>query len=98
MGVYVSRSRATVGRSCTSTPPPQAVVSVSLSLAGRSGGRCPMPDVKAPLPQQHPHWYRIHVTECVLCGRTTEDRERIYGSPPKGSHYEHRQMACGDHF
>ena len=47
------------------------------------------------------HWYRIHVSECELCGRDSGYRERVYGRKPKDPKkrfvYE-PQWACSDHF
>jgi hypothetical protein len=30
-----------------------------------------------------PHWYRVYVGECPVCGREKGYRERVYGTPPK---------------
>ena len=30
-----------------------------------------------------PHWYRVYVGECPVCGRDKGYRERVYGTPPK---------------
>jgi hypothetical protein len=30
-----------------------------------------------------PHWYRMHVGECPVCGRDASYRERVYGKPPE---------------
>lgn len=47
-------------------------------------------------------WYLIEITECVLCGRTHEIRERQAApSPPKEAYekrYHYRQDACPQHF
>lgn len=32
---------------------------------------------------QRPHWYRVTVTECPVCGSGSIDRERVYGKRPK---------------
>ena len=42
-------------------------------------------------------WYEIWITECVLCGRTNEIRERR--QPPKPENpYHYDQDACSHHF
>jgi hypothetical protein len=45
-------------------------------------------------------WYRIDIWECVLCGRTRQDRERQWGprpdDPAERIHYT--QGSCGVHF
>lgn len=45
---------------------------------------------------KRPHWYRITVTECPGCGKTDEDRERVYGRPPKNEteRYYYHQAGC----
>lgn len=30
-----------------------------------------------------PHWYRLHVGECPVCGKDKSYRERVYGRRPK---------------
>jgi hypothetical protein len=32
-----------------------------------------------------PHWYRLHIGECPVCGRDKSYRERVYGEKPKDS-------------
>lgn len=46
------------------------------------------------------HWYRIYVSECPVCGRGDEVRERIYGRKPKdpNKRYVYETYACGSHF
>lgn len=29
-----------------------------------------------------PHWYRIYIGECPVCGRDASYRERVYGEKP----------------
>ncbi len=29
------------------------------------------------------HWYKIHTTECPVCGKESKERTRVYGEPPK---------------
>lgn len=45
-------------------------------------------------------WYFIHQWFCVLCGRSTEDRERRWTPRPKRweDRHDYREGACGDHF
>lgn len=49
---------------------------------------------------QKPHWYKCYSTECVLCGRGDEWRERQYTPKPDDpmERHEYRQYACGVHF
>ena len=42
------------------------------------------------------YWYRTYITECVLCGRDTKYRERVYDKKLRGIIYN--QDACGKHF
>ena len=30
-----------------------------------------------------PHWYKIQVRECPVCGNVQEWRDRVYGEKPK---------------
>ena len=30
-----------------------------------------------------PHWYRIHLGECPVCGSDQSYRERVYGERPE---------------
>jgi hypothetical protein len=32
--------------------------------------------------QKKPHWYRIHIGECPVCGRNKGSRERVAGERP----------------
>lgn len=47
-----------------------------------------------------PHWYKIYIDECVLCGAGGERRERQYTPKPKEARdrYDYRQSVCGTHF
>ncbi len=29
------------------------------------------------------HWYRLHISECPVCGNGGIERERVYGEKPK---------------
>jgi hypothetical protein len=46
------------------------------------------------------HWYRIHVTECVICSAGDTIRERVYGKKPKDARkrYTYEQFGCSGHF
>jgi len=50
--------------------------------------------------QKGKYYYKITITECVLCGRGKTIRERIYGKKPKDLRkvYDYEQFACGEHF
>jgi hypothetical protein len=53
-----------------------------------------------PAPTSKGCWYFITITECVLCGRGDEDRERRTDPRPEDWKDRHRyvQDACGEHF
>lgn len=38
---------------------------------------------RKPVSKASPHWYRIYVGECPVCGRGKDQRERVAGKPPK---------------
>jgi len=42
------------------------------------------------------YWYRDNVEVCVLCGKETHDRERVYNESEKGINYT--ENACWEHF
>lgn len=46
------------------------------------------------------YWYKQHTEECVLCGKGSTVRERVYGRKPKDprKRYSYRQYACYGHF
>ena len=29
-----------------------------------------------------PHWYKLHIKECPICGKDDSWRERVYGEKP----------------
>lgn len=35
------------------------------------------------------HWYRIHITECPVCGSGPVERERVYGDKPENPYVFH---------
>jgi len=54
-----------------------------------------------PVRRDEPHWYRIHISECVLCGKDDSWRERVAGPPPQdpGDRYiREPDWACDSHF
>ena len=47
------------------------------------------------------YWYLYEYDECVLCGRHSETKRRIYDKPkPEDADERHKytQYACPDHF
>ena len=45
------------------------------------------------------YWYKLTTTECVLCGKCQEYRERKYGRKPAADkRYHYEQLACDGHF
>lgn len=48
---------------------------------------------------KRPYWYRIHI-ECPVCGRSREERERVYGRKPEApeQRYKIYTTACWDHW
>jgi hypothetical protein len=42
------------------------------------------------------YWYRDNIDVCVLCGKETHNRERVYNESEKGTTM--RDTACGEHF
>lgn len=44
-------------------------------------------------------WYMHYISECVLCGRYDETRERRSApAPPIEERYDYEQYACDSHF
>ena len=33
--------------------------------------------------KHRPHWYRLYIGECPVCGRDKSYRERVYGPRPE---------------
>lgn len=57
--------------------------------------------MKTKTKKRRPHWYRIYLDECVLCGRDEGYRERVYGKKPRDPSKRYVQLpqsACGGHF
>ena len=42
------------------------------------------------------YWYRADVEVCVLCGKETHNKERVYNESEKGTFW--REGACWEHF
>jgi hypothetical protein len=50
---------------------------------------------------QRKYWYQFVYEECVLCGRYTEYKYRVYDRPrPAEYHKRHlyKQHVCGEHY
>lgn len=51
--------------------------------------------------KHRPHWYRLFVGECPVCGHDRSYRVRVYGRRPKDPCKRLEQippMACSDHW
>jgi len=47
------------------------------------------------------YWYMTEITECVLCGKTTNVKYRVYDTPRPDNRADrmiYRQEACSTHF
>lgn len=44
------------------------------------------------------YWYKIYITECVLCGVGKKTKERVYVKPKPEEKVEFTQFACSMHF
>ena len=42
------------------------------------------------------YWYRDDVEICVLCGKETHNKERVYNESEKGTFW--KEGACWEHF
>ena len=54
-----------------------------------------------PMKKKAPHWYKIYIGECLICGKDFSYRERIYGQKPTdlAQIYIYLQSyACSSHF
>lgn len=49
-----------------------------------------------PVVRQHKYWYRDDVEVCVLCGKETHRKKRVYNESEKGTFY--KEGACWMHF
>ncbi len=46
------------------------------------------------------HWYRLTITECVLCGAQDKEKEKMYTPKPDDPYKRliFKQTACSQHF
>ena len=49
-----------------------------------------------PVVSKRKYWYRDDVEVCVLCGKETHHKERVYNESEKGTFW--RDGACWGHF
>ena len=49
-----------------------------------------------PVVSKRKYWYRDDIEVCVLCGKETHNKERVYNENEKGSFWE--EGACCEHF
>ena len=49
-----------------------------------------------PVVSKRKYWYRDDVEVCVLCGKETHNKERVYNESEKGTFW--REGACWEHF
>lgn len=49
-----------------------------------------------PVVSKRKYWYKDNIEVCVLCGKETHDRERVYTETEKGISYS--ENACWKHF
>lgn len=49
-----------------------------------------------PVVSKRKYWYRDDVEVCVICGKETRNRERVYNESEKGTIW--RDGACWEHF
>jgi hypothetical protein len=49
-----------------------------------------------PVVSKRKYWYRDDVYVCVLCGKETHNRERVYNEDEKGTFW--KDDACHNHF
>ena len=49
-----------------------------------------------PIVSKRKYWYRYNVEVCVLCGKETHQRERVYNESEKGISCS--ENACWGHF
>jgi len=42
------------------------------------------------------YWYRDDIEVCVLCGKETHNKERVYNESEKGTFW--KEGACWEHF
>ena len=46
------------------------------------------------------YWFKYYHYECVICGKSTIEKEKVYGPKPKNHNERHvfRELACHRHF
>ena len=49
-----------------------------------------------PVVSKRKYWYRDDIEVCVLCGKETHNKERVYNENEKGSFW--KEGACWEHF
>lgn len=49
-----------------------------------------------PVVSKRKYWYRDDVEVCVLCGKETHNKKRVYNESEKGTFW--REGACWEHF
>jgi len=49
-----------------------------------------------PVVSKRKYWYRDDVEVCVLCGKETHNKERVYNESEKGTFW--KEGACWEHF
>jgi len=49
-----------------------------------------------PVVSKRKYWYRDDIDVCVLCGKETHNRERVYNKSEKGTFW--KEGACWGHF
>ncbi|MFZ4800221.1 MAG: hypothetical protein ACOYMA_22215 [Bacteroidia bacterium] len=49
-----------------------------------------------PVVSKRKYWYRDDVDVCVLCGKETHNKERVYSEDEKGTFW--KDGACHNHF
>lgn len=53
-----------------------------------------MPETERDVKRSEPHWYRVYVGECPVCGRDAGSRERVPG--PRPERWEDRHVLLAD--
>jgi len=53
-------------------------------------------ELNIPVVSKRKYWYRDDVEVCVLCGKETHNKERVYNEKEKGTFWE--EGACWGHF
>jgi hypothetical protein len=53
-------------------------------------------DMKKEQKQKVKYWYKDNIDVCVLCGKETHFRERVFSEKDKGTFW--KESACYEHF